>query len=323
MKKRNQWLVSLLAGLALTGPALPVAHAAVNPQEVVTKIVEATRGVDSVHVSADASLAISSNGLQSSLFGGTYDIRADLNAMEFALMLDFASPFSAANISMESYLKEDQWTLIASGIAGGETVDSQVQQTSVEGLSEVLKREITKLKAMPVEIDVENMLKYIEFKETDKEYVLSLRADADPEALLLDMKRYILFGTDIVKEYMETLKAQGEEVEEVDWEQFEAELEKEFKVDIIKAFLQSDPKVELYYDKETYLLNKMVEEINFNAAEFVKAVSEEEVPEEIVQTFPEVMIMKIAFNYDNYNQPQNIEVPEVTVTPTEESSSAE
>ncbi|MDO4431768.1 MAG: hypothetical protein Q4B80_00500 [Aerococcaceae bacterium] len=323
MKKRNQWLVSLLAGFALTGSALPVAHAEANPQEVVTKMVEAAKGVNTVHIAADMSAAFASNGLESNIFGGTYDIRADFDAVEFAFTLKGASPFSSANISMESYLKEDQLTVIASGIAGGETLDSEVVQQSVDGLSEVVKSEIPKLKAKPITIDVENLLKYAELTETDTEYVWSLRADADPAAILADMKAYIHFVKDIVKEYMETLKAQGEEVEEIDWAAFEAQLDQELTVDFVNIFLQSNPKIELHYDKETYLLKHFVEEMTFDTAELVKATSEEEVPEELLQTLPETVIVKMAFNYDNYNQPQNIEVPEVTVTPAEESSSAE
>ncbi|MDO4431764.1 MAG: hypothetical protein Q4B80_00480 [Aerococcaceae bacterium] len=302
MKKRNKLFVSLLASLALTGPVLPVANAQANPTEVLTKIDEVGKTAKSVHGAGFLSVAITNQGQTADIGQLNFDVKVNgEEPISLAFLGEVISPFTGGEqLAIETYLKDNVMTLIAPGNVSQQDITDELTEIKADFEGE----------STPA--NPEQTLKVMNLTENDTHYVLSLKEDLDVDALWEEATK----GMDInqVKEqYIKQMEAQGVEVDEATL----AMLDKVYNKEFIKSLLAAlNPKVEVHYAKDTYFLTTFKAEFNITSADLVALAAELDPELSLDATeLPENIVLKFEGNFDGHGQPQEITVPEVTVTP--------
>ncbi|MDO4431765.1 MAG: hypothetical protein Q4B80_00485 [Aerococcaceae bacterium] len=313
MRKRNQWFVSLLASFILTGPVSPVANSHANPTEVLTKVDEVGKATKSVHSAGFLSVASANQGQLEEDGQFNFDLKVN---REEPNSFAFLSALSTGGLEIEVYLKDNVMTVIALGqVLFHEEITDEVEEITDKASEIKAEFEIESKLTTP-----EQILKMMNFTENDTHYVLSLKEDLDIDALWEEVTK----GLDVNQakaEYIKQMEAQGLEVDEATLVMIDKVYNKEF---VRALFATFNPKVEVHYAKDTYYLTTFKTELDITATDLATLVTEF-YPEKVsdIEELPETILIKFEVNFDGHNQPQNIEVPEVTVTPVETSSSAE
>ena len=133
---------------------------------------------------------------------------------------------------------------------------------------------------------------YFEIKEDGEDYVYALKQGIDGKKFYEDNKETF----ERVKEQaLKQSEANGQSVSD----QQKATYDKLFSADTMEKFFASNPKVEVRYNKSTFLVSKVTLDVNLKPADFLPAQSAQGAPGNIA--------VQANLEASDYNQPIELE----------------
>ncbi len=279
-------VTAVAATVFATTPAT-TAHA-VGLNELFSKADAALKTVKSVDLKGNLTVAFDQNGTKVNFANVNFETELDLENVQGEGKVEIASQLSPSAQKQAFQLKDD--TLATqTGDKDWTKADYSAQRNQFKTAIQNAMKEAYKDLTPEQEA---TLGQYFEIKEDGEDYVYALKQGIDGKKFYEDNKEIF----DRVKEQaLKQSEANGQTVSD----QQKATYDKLFSADTMEKFFASNPKVEVRYNKSTFLVSKVTLDVNLKPADFLPAQSAQGAPGNIA--------VQANLEASDYNQPIELE----------------
>ena len=279
-------VTAVAATVFATTPAT-TAHA-VGLNELFSKADAALKTVKSVDLKGNLTVAFDQNGTKVNFANVNFETELDLENVQGEGKVEIASQLSPSAQKQAFQLKDD--TLATqTGDKDWTKADYSAQRNQFKTAIQNAMKEAYKDLTPEQEA---TLGQYFEIKEDGEDYVYALKQGIDGKKFYEDNKEIF----DRVKEQaLKQSEANGQSVSD----QQKATYDKLFSADTMEKFFASNPKVEVRYNKSTFLVSKVTLDVNLKPADFLPAQSAQGAPGNIA--------VQANLEASDYNQPIELE----------------
>ena len=279
-------VTAVAATVFATTPAT-TAHA-VGLNELFSKADAALKTVKSVDLKGNLTVAFDQNGTKVNFANVNFETELDLENVQGEGKVEIASQLSPSAQKQAFQLKDD--TLATqTGDKDWTKADYSAQRNQFKTAIQNAMKEAYKDLTPEQEA---TLGQYFEIKEDGEDYVYALKQGIDGKKFYEDNKEIF----DRVKEQaLKQSEANGQTVSD----QQKATYDKLFSADTMEKFFASNPKVEIRYNKSTFLVSKVTLDVNLKPADFLPAQSAQGAPGNIA--------VQANLEAKDYNQPIELE----------------
>lgn len=279
-------VTAVAATVFATTPAT-TAHA-VGLNELFSKADAALKTVKSVDLKGNLTVAFDQNGTKVNFANVNFETELDLENVQGEGKVEIASQLSPTAQKQAFQLKDD--TLATqTGDKDWTKADYSAQRNQFKTAIQNAMKEAYKDLTPEQEA---TLGQYFEIKEDGEDYVYALKQGIDGKKFYEDNKEIF----DRVKEQaLKQSEANGQTVSD----QQKATYDKLFSADTMEKFFASNPKVEVRYNKSTFLVSKVTLDVNLKPADFLPAQSAQGAPGNIA--------VQANLEASDYNQPIELE----------------
>lgn len=279
-------VTAVAATVFATTPAT-TAHA-VGLNELFSKADAALKTVKSVDLKGNLTVAVDQNGTKVNFANVNFETELDLENVQGEGKVEIASQLSPSAQKQAFQLKDD--TLATqTGDKDWTKADYSAQRNQFKTAIQNAMKEAYKDLTPEQEA---TLGQYFEIKEDGEDYVYALKQGIDGKKFYEDNKEIF----DRVKEQaLKQSEANGQTVSD----QQKATYDKLFSADTMEKFFASNPKVEVRYNKSTFLVSKVTLDVNLKPADFLPAQSAQGAPGNIA--------VQANLEASDYNQPIELE----------------
>lgn len=279
-------VTAVAATVFATTPAT-TAHA-VGLNELFSKADAALKTVKSVDLKGNLTVAFDQNGTKVNFANVNFETELDLENVQGEGKVEIASQLSPSAQKQAFQLKDD--TLATqTGDKEWTKADFSAQRNQFKTALQNAMKEVYKDLTPEQEA---TLGQYFEIKEDGEDYVYALKQGIDGKKFYEDNKETF----DRVKEQaLKQSEANGRTVSD----QEKATYDKLFSADTMEKFFASNPKVEVRYNKSTFLVSKVTLDVNLKPADFLPAQSAQGAPGNIA--------VQANLEASDYNQPIELE----------------
>ena len=258
-------VTAVAATVFATTPAT-TAHA-VGLNELFSKADAALKTVKSVDLKGNLTVAFDQNGTKVNFANVNFETELDLENVQGEGKVEIASQLSPSAQKQAFQLKDD--TLATqTGDKDWTKADYSAQRNQFKTAIQNAMKEAYKDLTPEQEA---TLGQYFEIKEDGEDYVYALKQGIDGKKFYEDNKEIF----DRVKEQaLKQSEANGQTVSD----QQKATFDKLFSADTMEKFFASNPKVEIRYNKSTFLVSKVTLDVNLKPADFLPAQSAQGAP---------------------------------------------
>ncbi|MCR8969984.1 hypothetical protein [Facklamia sp. 7083-14-GEN3] len=271
----------------------------------------------SFHMKGTVGVKISSQNMTSDFGNLEIDTLVSNQPIALQMVAKIVSPFVGSEaVGFETYAKEgfnytyntetNEWTTSEWTVSEEEILESL--QASFENVSnELAKNEIT-----PESQDFIN--KYFTLEEKGQDYHFKLKKDIDGATFYNDLDKAIDLKQ-LVQESADKAIEQSEDFGQAIDQNYEKSLEELLNPEKFKEFFNMNPQMSVTYDSLTGLIKNFSFMIDMNPKVFVDSVSEVD-----QSNLPELISISASFDFDQYGETFNIQVPLEAMQTSEENS---
>ena len=279
-------VTAVAATVFATTPAT-TAHA-VGLNELFSKADAALKTVKSVDLKGNLTVAFDQNGTKVNFANVNFETELDLENVQGEGKVEIASQLSPSAQKQAFQLKDD--TLATqTGDKDWTKADYSAQRNQFKTALQNAMKEAYKDLTPEQEA---TLGQYFEIKEDGEDYVYALKQGIDGKKFYEDNKETF----ERVKEQaLKQSEANGQTVSD----QQKATYDKLFSADTMEKFFASNPKVEIRYNKSTFLVSKVTLDVNLKPADFLPAQSAQGAPGNIA--------VQANLEASDYNQPIELE----------------
>jgi len=279
-------VTAVAATVFATTPAT-TAHA-VGLNEHFSKADAALKTVKSVDLKGNLTVAFDQNGTKVNFANVNFETELDLENVQGEGKVEIASQLSPSAQKQAFQLKDD--TLATqTGDKDWTKADYSAQRNQFKTAIQNAMKEAYKDLTPEQEA---TLGQYFEIKEDGEDYVYALKQGIDGKKFYEDNKETF----ERVKEQaLKQSEANGQTVSD----QQKATYDKLFSADTMEKFFASNPKVEIRYNKSTFLVSKVTLDVNLKPADFLPAQSAQGAPGNIA--------VQANLEASDYNQPIELE----------------
>lgn len=279
-------VTAVAATVFATTPAT-TAHA-VGLNELFSKADAALKTVKSVDLKGNLTVAFDQNGTKVNFANVNFETELDLENVQGEGKVEIASQLSPSAQKQAFQLKDD--TLATqTGDKDWTKADYSAQRNQFKTALQNAMKEAYKDLTPEQEA---TLGQYFEIKEDGEDYVYALKQGIDGKKFYEDNKATF----ERVKEQaLKQSEANGQSVSD----QQKATFDKLFSADTMEKFFASNPKVEIRYNKSTFLVSKVTLDVNLKPADFLPAQSAQGAPGNIA--------VQANLEAKDYNQPIELE----------------
>ena len=279
-------VTAVAATVFATTPAT-TAHA-VGLNELFSKADAALKTVKSVDLKGNLTVAFDQNGTKVNFANVNFETELDLENVQGEGKVEIASQLSPSAQKQAFQLKDD--TLATqTGDKDWTKADYSAQRNQFKTAIQNAMKEAYKDLTPEQEA---TLGQYFEIKEDGEDYVYALKQGIDGKKFYEDNKATF----ERVKEQaLKQSAANGQSVSD----QQKATFDKLFSADTMEKFFASNPKVEIRYNKSTFLVSKVTLDVNLKPADFLPAQSAQGAPGNIA--------VQANLEAKDYNQPIELE----------------
>ncbi|WP_311467384.1 hypothetical protein [uncultured Abiotrophia sp.] len=279
-------VTAVAATVFATTPAT-TAHA-VGLNELFSKADAALKTVKSVDLKGNLTVAFDQNGTKVNFANVNFETELDLENVQGEGKVEIASQLSPSAQKQAFQLKDD--TLATqTGDKDWTKADYSAQRNQFKTAIQNAMKEAYKDLTPEQEA---TLGQYFEIKEDGEDYVYALKQGIDGKKFYEDNKETF----ERVKEQaLKQSEANGQTVSD----QQKATYDKLFSADTMEKFFASNPKVEIRYNKSTFLVSKVTLDVNLKPADFLPAQSAQGAPGNIA--------VQANLEASDYNQPIELE----------------
>ena len=279
-------VTAVAATVFATTPAT-TAHA-VGLNELFSKADAALKTVKSVDLKGNLTVAFDQNGTKVNFANVNFETELDLENVQGEGKVEIASQLSPSAQKQAFQLKDD--TLATqTGDKDWTKADYSAQRNQFKTAIQNAMKEAYKDLTPEQEA---TLGQYFEIKEDGEDYVYALKQGIDGKKFYEDNKETF----ERVKEQaLKQSEANGQTVSD----QQKATYDKLFSADTMEKFFASNPKVEIRYNKSTFLVSKVTLDVNLKPADFLPAQSAQGAPGNIA--------VQANLEANDYNQPIELE----------------
>lgn len=279
-------VTAVAATVFATTPAT-TAHA-VGLNELFSKADAALKTVKSVELKGDLAVAFDQNGTKVNFANVNFETELDLENVQGEGKVEIASQLSPSAQKQAFQLKDDTLST-QTGDKDWTKADYSAQRNQFKTAIQNAMKEAYKDLTPEQEA---TLGQYFEIKEDGEDYVYALKQGIDGKKFYEDNKATF----ERVKEQaLKQSEANGQSVSD----QQKATYDKLFSADTMEKFFASNPKVEVRYNKSTFLVSKVTLDVNLNPADFLPAQS--------AQGAPGKVSVQANLEAKDYNQPIELE----------------
>ena len=279
-------VTAVAATVFATTPAT-TAHA-VGLNELFSKADAALKTVKSVDLKGNLTVAFDQNGTKVNFANVNFETELDLENVQGEGKVEIASQLSPSAQKQAFQLKDD--TLATqTGDKDWTKADYSAQRNQFKTAIQNAMKEAYKDLTPEQEA---TLGQYFEIKEDGEDYVYALKQGIDGKKFYEDNKETF----ERVKEQaLKQTEANGQSVSD----QQKATFDKLFSADTMEKFFASNPKLEVRYNKSTFLVSKVTLDVNLKPADFLPAQSAQGAPGNIA--------VQANLEASDYNQPIELE----------------
>ena len=279
-------VTAVAATVFATTPAT-TAHA-VGLNELFSKADAALKTVKSVDLKGNLTVAFDQNGTKVNFANVNFETELDLENVQGEGKVEIASQLSPSAQKQAFQLRDD--TLATqTGDKDWTKADYSAQRNQFKTAIQNAMKEAYKDLTPEQEA---TLGQYFEIKEDGEDYVYALKQGIDGKKFYEDNKATF----ERVKEQaLKQSEANGQSVSD----QQKATFDKLFSADTMEKFFASNPKVEIRYNKSTFLVSKVTLDVNLKPADFLPAQSAQGAPGNIA--------VQANLEAKDYNQPIELE----------------
>ena len=279
-------VTAVAATVFATTPAT-TAHA-VGLNELFSKADAALKTVKSVDLKGNLTVAFDQNGTKVNFANVNFETELDLENVQGEGKVEIASQLSPSAQKQAFQLKDDTLST-QTGDKDWTKADSSAQRNQFKTALQNAMKEAYKDLTPEQEA---TLGQYFEIKEDGEDYVYALKQGIDGKKFYEDNKATF----ERVKEQaLKQSEANGQSVSD----QQKATFDKLFSADTMEKFFASNPKVEIRYNKSTFLVSKVTLDVNLKPADFLPAQSAQGAPGNIA--------VQANLEAKDYNQPIELE----------------
>ena len=279
-------VTAVAATVFATTPAT-TAHA-VGLNELFSKADAALKTVKSVDLKGNLTVAFDQNGTKVNFANVDFETELDLENVQGEGKVEIASQLSPSGQKQAFQLKDDTLST-QTGDKDWTKADYSAQRNQFKTAIQNAMKEAYKDLTPEQEA---TLGQYFEIKEDGEDYVYSLKQGIDGKKFYEDNKETF----ERVKEQaLKQSEANGQSVSD----QQKATYDKLFSADTMEKFFASNPKVEVRYNKSTFLVSKVTLDVNLKPADFLPAQSAQGAPGNIA--------VQANLEASDYNQPIELE----------------
>lgn len=279
-------VTAVAATVFATTPAT-TAHA-VGLNELFSKADAALKTVKSVDLKGNLTVAFDQNGTKVNFANVNFETELDLENVQGEGKVEIASQLSPSAQKQAFQLKDDTLST-QTGDKDWTKADYSAQRNQFKTALQNAMKEAYKDLTPEQEA---TLGQYFEIKEDGEDYVYALKQGIDGKKFYEDNKETF----ERVKEQaLKQSEANGQTVSD----QQKATYDKLFSADTMEKFFASNPKVEIRYNKSTFLVSKVTLDVNLKPADFLPAQSAQGAPGNIA--------VQANLEASDYNQPIELE----------------
>ncbi|MBF0936113.1 MULTISPECIES: hypothetical protein [Abiotrophia] len=279
-------VTAVAATVFATTPAT-TAHA-VGLNELFSKADAALKTVKSVDLKGNLTVAFDQNGTKVNFANVNFETELDLENVQGEGKVEIASQLSPSAQKQAFQLKDDTLST-QTGDKDWTKADYSAQRNQFKTALQNAMKEAYKDLTPEQEA---TLGQYFEIKEDGEDYVYALKQGIDGKKFYEDNKATF----ERVKEQaLKQSEANGQSVSD----QQKATFDKLFSADTMEKFFASNPKVEIRYNKSTFLVSKVTLDVNLKPADFLPAQSAQGAPGNIA--------VQANLEAKDYNQPIELE----------------
>ena len=279
-------VTAVAATVFATTPAT-TAHA-VGLNELFSKADAALKTVKSVDLKGNLTVAFDQNGTKVNFANVNFETELDLENVQGEGKVEIASQLSPSAQKQAFQLKDDILST-QTGDKDWTKADYSAQRNQFKTALQNAMKEAYKDLTPEQEA---TLGQYFEIKEDGEDYVYALKQGIDGKKFYEDNKATF----ERVKEQaLKQSEANGQSVSD----QQKATFDKLFSADTMEKFFASNPKVEIRYNKSTFLVSKVTLDVNLKPADFLPAQSAQGAPGNIA--------VQANLEAKDYNQPIELE----------------
>ena len=279
-------VTAVAATVFATTPAT-TAHA-VGLNELFSKADAALKTVKSVDLKGNLTVAFDQNGTKVNFANVNFETELDLENVQGEGKVEIASQLSPSAQKQAFQLKDDTLST-QTGDKDWTKADYSAQRNQFKTALQNAMKEAYKDLTPEQEA---TLGQYFEIKEDGEDYVYALKQGIDGKKFYEDNKATF----ERVKEQaLKQSEANGQSVSD----QQKATFDKLFSADTMEKFFASNPKVEIRYNKSTFLVSKVTLDVNLKPAAFLPAQSAQGAPGNIA--------VQANLEAKDYNQPIELE----------------
>ena len=279
-------VTAVAATVFATTPAT-TAHA-VGLNELFSKADAALKTVKSVDLKGNLTVAFDQNGTKVNFANVNFETELDLENVQGEGKVEIASQLSPSAQKQAFQLKDDTLST-QTGDKDWTKADYSAQRNQFKTALQNAMKEAYKDLTPEQEA---TLGQYFEIKEDGEDYVYALKQGIDGKKFYEDNKATF----ERVKEQaLKQSEANGQSVSD----QQKATFDKLFSADTMEKFFASNPKVEIRYNKSTFLVSKVTLDVNLKPADFLPAQSAQGAPGNIA--------VQANLEAKDYNRPIELE----------------
>ena len=279
--------VTAVAATVFASTPATTAHA-VGLNELFSKADAALKTVKSVDLKGNLTVAFDQNGTKVNFANVNFETELDLENVQGEGKVEIASQLSPSAQKQAFQLKDDTLST-QTGDKEWTKADYSAQRNQFKTALQNAMKEAYKDLTPEQEA---TLGQYFEIKEDGEDYVYALKQGIDGKKFYEDNKETF----ERVKEQaLKQSEANGQTVSD----QQKATYDKLFSADTMEKFFASNPKVEIRYNKSTFLVSKVTLDVNLKPADFLPAQSAQGAPGNIA--------VQANLEAKDYNQPIELE----------------
>ena len=253
-------VTAVAATVFATTPAT-TAHA-VGLNELFSKADAALKTVKSVELKGDLAVAFDQNGTKVNVANVNFETELDVENVQGEGKIEVASQLSP-NAQKQAFQVKDDTLSTQTGDKEWTKADFSAQRnqfkTAIQNGLQAAYKDLTPEQEA-------TLGQYFEVKEDGEDYVYALKQGIDGKKFFEDNKETFARVKDQV---LKQAEANGQSVSD----QQKATYDKLFSAETMEKFFASNPKVEVRYNKSTFLVSKVTLDVNLNPADFLPAQS--------------------------------------------------
>ena len=279
-------VTAVAATVFATTPAT-TAHA-VGLNELFSKADAALKTVKSVDLKGNLTVAFDQNGTKVNFANVNFETELDLENVQGEGKVEIASQLSPSAQKQAFQLKDDTLST-QTGDKDWTKADYSAQRNQFKTALQNAMKEAYKDLTPEQEA---TLGQYFEIKEDGEDYVYALKQGIDGKKFYEDNKETF---ERIKEQALKQSEANGQTVSD----QQKATFDKLFSAETMEKFFASNPKVEIRYNKSTFLVSKVTLDVNLKPADFLPAQSAQGAPGNIA--------VQANLEASDYNQPIELE----------------